>query len=238
MGIFDFFKVASPHQKLSVLLEKASCATKEGKHYDAVSYYKEAETIMHNIDGGNNEFAVKLYYLLADSYRLTGQTKNAETEIKKAYKIDAKDESTLLSYGWIKLELDEYEEAIDLLNSCISLNPEKSEGYFYRGVCYAELSKLDLALEDFTKHLEIETESEEGFFNVGKTYQRMKKYEKAIEFYDKAIVIEPLYSNAYISRGNCRIELGQKEKACVDYQQALDLGDEKVSENINEYCKN
>jgi tetratricopeptide (TPR) repeat protein len=238
MGILDIFKTQSPQQKLSTFLEKANWAVKEDKHNDAISYYKEAILQLQSIDSENIDLAVNLHYLLADSYRLTGQTKNAETEIIKAYKIDNNNESTLLSYGWIKLELNEYEEAIDLLNRCINLNPEKSEGYFYRGVCYAELGKLNLALEDFTKNLDIETESEEGFFNVGKTYERLKKYLKAIEFYDKAIAMEPLYSDAYISRGNCRIELGQKEKACEDYHQALELGDERVKENINEYCKN
>lgn len=238
MGIFDIFKTQSPQQKYFLLLEKARWEVKEYNHSAALSFYREAESLLTNFDEDYIKIAIAFYYLIADSYRLTGQTQHAETEIKKAYDLDPTNEYTLLSYGWIKIDMEEYEEAIDLLNNCISLNPEESEGYFYRGVCYAELGKLDIALEDFIKNLEVETESEEGFFNVGKTYERMKNYEKAIEYYDKAIALEPLYSDAYVSRGNCRIELGQKGKACEDYQQALELGEEKVKENIKEYCKN
>ena len=64
-----------------------------------------------------------------------------------------------------------------------------------------------------------------------------KKIDEAIGFYNKAIEIEPLYSGAYVSRGNCRIEIGEKKMACEDYQQALNLGDKKVKENIIEFCK-
>lgn len=238
MGIFDIYKTQSPQQKYFSLLEKAGWEVKEDKHAAALSYYREAESLLTNFNEDYNKIAIAFYYLFADSYRLTGQTKKAETEIKKAYDLDSGNEYTLLSYGWIKLELEEYKEAIDLLDSCIRLNPENSEGYFYRGVCYIELGKLELALVDFIKSTEINPKYKEGFFNVGKTYQRMKKHEEAIPFYDKAIALEPLYSGAYVSRGVCNIELGQKEKACTDFKQALDLGDEKVQANINEFCKN
>ncbi|MBV8389544.1 MAG: tetratricopeptide repeat protein, partial [Mucilaginibacter sp.] len=72
---------------------------------------------------------------------------------------------------------------------------------------------------------------------LGDAHQDLQEFELAIEFYDKAISLNDKNSAAFVNRGNCKVELGLNVEGCKDYNRALELGDTRVQENIDEYCK-
>lgn len=235
MNIFDLIKSQFAGNNIQDLLLLASNAREGDNHELAIHYFKAIKKVL-NERKSDEKLIENISYLLADSYRLIKKLDDAEEEIKIAYSINPENETTLLNYSWIKIDKEEYNKAIKLLDKAISLNSDNSEGYFYRGVCYGQLRELPLALADFEKSVVIKPESEEGLYNIGYVYQQLEDYKTAIEYYNKAIEIAPLYTSAYVSRGNSRIKLGQKELACADFHQALELGEIRVKENIDEFC--
>ena len=235
MKIFDLIKSQFAGNNIQDLLHLATNAREDENHELAIHHFKAIKKVLSETKS-DETLTEMISYLLADSLRIIKKFDEAEEEINIAYSINPENESTLLNYSFIKSDKDEFDKAIEFLNTAIALNPDNSEGYYYRGVCYGTLGQLDLALLDFKKSIEINPESEEGHYSLGYSYQKLEDYTNAIKYYDKVIEIAPLYADAYVSRGNCRIKLGLKDLACADFHQALDLGENRVKENIDEYC--
>lgn len=235
MNIFNFIKSLFTDNNIPKLLDLLSNAIEEDNHELIIKYCYSIKNLP-NKENSEKNLIEYISFVLADSLRKTNKLDDAEKEIQIAYSINPKNESYLLHYSWIKMDKEEFEKAIEFLNIAISLNPNYSEGYFFRGVCYGKLNMLTNALNDFEKSISISPESEEDYYNIGYIYHKMGDYSSAIEYFNKAIKINPIYTSAFVSRGNSRIMLGQKELACNDFHQALNLGEKKVQENIDEYC--
>lgn len=234
MKIFNALKSLFIGNNIPELLELLSNAIENDNHELILKYCYSIKKLIDKNNSDNNLIEYTSF-VLANSLRKTNKLDEAEKEIQIAYSINPENESYLLNYSWIKMEKDEFEKAIEFLNIAISLNPKNSEGYFYRGVCYGKLNMLVNALADFKKSISISPESED-YYNIGYVYHKMEDYSNAIEYFNKAINTDPIYASAYVARGNSRIKLNEKELACRDFHRALELGEKRVQENIDEFC--
>lgn len=234
MNIFKFIKSLFTDNNIPKRLDFLSKAIEEDNHELIIKYCYSIKKLL-NKENSEKNLIEYISFVLANSLSKTNKLDDAEKEIQIAYSINPKNESYLLNYSWIKMDKEEFEKAIEFLNIAISLNPENSEGYFYRGICYGKLNIFTKALADFEKSILISPESD-SYYNIGYVYHRMKDYSNAIEYFNNAININPIYASAYVARGNSRIKLGQKELACRDFHRALELGEKRVQENIDEFC--
>ena len=53
----------------------------------------------------------------------------------------------------------------------------------------------------------------------------------------KSIELDPNNDNAYVNRGLAYFYLKQMNSACRDWQKASDMGNEKATEAVEQYCK-
>ena len=86
---------------------------------------------------------------------------------------------------------DKYDEAINVLNEVITMNPNSDKAYYRRGSIYYSLKKYDKALEDGLKSIEAEKNNPMGLHEpdvyrfVSKCYEKLGNKEKAREYYAK-----------------------------------------------------
>ena len=121
--------------------------------------------------------------------------------------------------------LDDLDTAITTLSEAIELNPDLSEAYFKRGVCYHLLGEDRMAIADFVQSANTNANFEDPRANLweGFTYAKLGEYHEAIRAYGKAISASDRYTPAFVNRGLAYMKLGQYDKAVADFNEAIRL---------------
>ncbi|MCA9403503.1 MAG: tetratricopeptide repeat protein [Candidatus Omnitrophica bacterium] len=127
------------------------------------------------------------------------------------------------SLGIAYLQRDQPAEALDNLDTAISLNPQAYKAVGNRGLALTKLGRLDEALRDYNRALDLKPGSAITFNNRGDLYRRLGKDDLALQDYDRAISLRPAYAQAYVNRGVLYGQSGQPELALADFTRAIAL---------------
>lgn len=239
MGLLNNIKLMFAGDDLTDLVLLAN-KERENRNYSlAIKYQLRIKSIVKNYPNSKEAVEVKVsnYYLLVNDYLNIKQIDKAEKEVIEAYQLFPQNSKILLAYILVLFDKNEFAEALLIADKLLMNFPNNSDALYYRGVCYGKLGEPKKSLDDFLKVAEKEPDFCETQFNIGTSYEKLKNYKEAITYYTKAIELDPLYAEAYASRGNCNKETNQKEKACKDFHKAFELGEVKIKEMIDEYCK-
>jgi tetratricopeptide (TPR) repeat protein len=138
--------------------------------------------------------------------------------------------------------LNQYNEAISIVNTAINLFPDSLTLIFNRGVEKIYLGDFTGALIDLNTAIEsnkLDSEDVSTAYRFrGNLYFEQRNIDKAIIDLNTALSFNPKDEFALAKRGNCYREKGLKEKACEDFRKAADLGLISEYEIIKEYCNN
>lgn len=78
-----------------------------------------------------------------------------------------------------KLNLDDYDGAIQDFSQAIDLNPNYFHAYTYRGIAYNNLRKYDEALKDYAEAISLDPTAAYVYANRGITEAETGDYEAA-----------------------------------------------------------
>lgn len=108
------------------------------------------------------------------------------------------------------------EEAINIYDKAIELNPTVAQVYFNRGACKGNNFDFDGAIKDYDKAIELKPEYMEAYGNRGNAK-----------------------INMFTSKGNLNPTPEQAESACEDFHKAVSLGDKTIGteDMIFIHCK-
>ncbi|MDQ3191322.1 MAG: tetratricopeptide repeat protein [Bacteroidota bacterium] len=109
------------------------------------------------------------------------------------------------------------QEAIELFDKAIELNPTVAYVYFARGTAYSNIFDYNRAIEDYDKALKIDPDYFEVYVNRASAK-----------------------INQFTSKGNLNPTTEQTQSACEDLYKAKELGDKSIAtkDMIYMYCKN
>ncbi|MEX0987195.1 MAG: tetratricopeptide repeat protein [Bacteroidales bacterium] len=138
--------------------------------------------------------------------------------------------------GSVKMVLGDYEGAITDYNRAIQLDAGLYLAYNNRGYASYQLGMLDTAMVDFTKAVELYPGFMEARMNASSVYAKKGELEIALDLLNEVITIHPGVGILYLNRGLVKEMSGDIIGACEDWQMALDLGEEKATEFLEE-CK-
>lgn len=144
----------------------------------------------------NIDFQLKLYDLKID---IEYNNKDSEKVLADCQKlIDSKEIADIdkhFAYVFKAYELwnaGKYEEAIEIFDFCISINPNKSQNYYDKANCLCHIRKYEEAKEVFEMAVnlyrtEYNVEPNNYNFEKGFCYELAKQDALALKFYNKAI---------------------------------------------------
>lgn len=127
--------------------------------------------------------------------------------------VDAQEVETLTRYRRIKLaeeyfeqgmqsfEKDKYEQAINALETSVSLDPNNYLAYFYLGNSYENILNYDKALLNFNLSLGLRPDFAESLFSRAYLYYKTGKYEKAADDFRALLTLPPGETQAIYYRG-------------------------------------
>ena len=118
--------------------------------------------------------------------------------------------------------IGKYDEAIQMLQKAIQLNPNCSYMHSNLGLQYRHRDKIDDAIQCFEKSLSIE-ESHLTWGMLGGCYGEKRNLEEAEKCFLKAIEIKPDFANAHVDLANVYHFKGEWEKAWPEYEWRHDV---------------
>jgi len=148
------------HMNLGILY-----AAKKDKK--AILYYQNALKIKNN--------SIEALYALGKFYQDIDSFDIAITEYYKILNQVPDHKSTNYNLGYIYYIKADFNKAAQFFSTAISKQPDYTDAYYGRGLCYNQTGKTDLAEKDFMKVLQLDA----GYNLAEKELKKMKRKKKS-----------------------------------------------------------
>src|SRR5581483_4132609 len=96
-----------------------------------------------------------------------------------------------INLGNTYLTLERYQEAIDLYNEALVLEPHSATVYNNRALAYTSLGAYENALVDYQQTIALQPDFAEAYTSRGTVYAYLHRYEEALADYNKAYELFP-----------------------------------------------
>ena len=128
-------------------------------------------------------------YLYAKNNDITKAVESWE----KAYKIDSRDEKTLINLGWAYEKLGKKEKALDKILKSIQIEPFNSENYYAAGRIQSDLESFENAIESLEQSIKLDPEFGDAYYRLGIVYDNLNQGSDAIS---NILIAEIIYHKA------------------------------------------
>ncbi|TRU05080.1 MAG: serine protease [Microcystis sp. Msp_OC_L_20101000_S702] len=118
--------------------------------------------------------------------------------------------------------LENYEQALTVINQAISLFPNNPNHYNEKLAVLDQLKRYDEGLAAINQAINLAPRAA-WYVNRGFLYYNQQKYELASDDYNKAIEINPNFAEAYNNRGLLYYNQQKYELALADYSKAIEI---------------
>lgn len=235
-----------------VFIQKATIASKTGKHKDAIEFLKVALKY--------TDEKVDVWSLMGMEFLYLDDYENARLNFAKCLDVDFEDYSALYNIVYCFDMEKEHESAIKYLNSYIDRNPycevawhqlgrqyfmldmfkealtafdyavliDESfiGGYLEKAKTLEELGEFKQAIDNYMITLELDDPTAFAFVRIGECYERLGEYENAITFYKRGVHEDPLLDRGWILLTNLYYELKNYQKASYYIAKALKIDED------------
>jgi tetratricopeptide (TPR) repeat protein len=168
-------------------------------------------------------FDIDAYEIIIDHYMEKLKFKKALTAVN--YAIDQFPFSTdLISIkAQVLSNLQQYDEALELLECTRSLHPTDPEVYLSIGSILSLQGKHQEAIQVYEHILSFnEEDRDDVYYNIGLAYQSLEEYDNAIEYYKKSIDENITHEGSLYELAFCLDVVGQLENSLSYYRKFID----------------
>jgi len=121
--------------------------------------------------------------------------------------------------------INRLEEAIQIYDTVVKMEPSNAYVYADRGATKASLNRISDAEKDYSLALQINNRLPVVLCNRGAMYIKLKRYNDSLQDYNNAISIDPSLARAYFELGTLKVAyLDDFENGMEDLIKAADLG--------------
>lgn len=157
-----------------------------------------------------------------------GNSADAKTQFFKAATLGANKNTEVMrktAEAYINADNKSLDEAINLLNTAIKIEPKNAENHLLMGDALLEKNPTEggPAIKEYDKFTELNPKSPKGILRAGKLYQRGRNYQLALDLYKKAQELDPTFAPAYREKAELYHLAGQKANAVESYKKYLEL---------------
>ena len=139
----------------------------------------------------------------------------------------------LLVLGNAHYYMNRYQDAKNIFDQLLKLNPDDVTILFNRGTAYANLGKYEEALADFNRYLELKPDNAAALSNRGGVYKYLERYEEAFADFNRSLKLKPDDAIALANRGGVNVDLEKYAEALVDLNRALEITPNKYVALVN-----
>ena len=134
----------------------------------------------------------------------------------------------MLSAGLIALRQNKNNEALQIFEKILEIDPTNSMAWNNKGVALRKLKKIEEAIECFNKALSIEPKLIRAMINKARALKMQKKFDLALFVYEDILEIEPKNEEALEESNRVRTILTRQAKATQEEQAELKEEERKL----------
>lgn len=196
-----------------IFIQRANIWSKRDQHDKAVEELKIA--LKYTDDLADVYNLIGMEYLFMDNLEL------AKENFILCLEEDIEEQSSLYNVVYCFEFLDQYQEAIDYLNTYIDRNPYSEIAWHQKGRLHYGLKEYENAIQAFDYATIIDDEFMGAYMEKAKAFERLKKYDEAIESYLRTIELDDATSYALLRIGKCYERIGNKVLALKYYNKTV-----------------
>jgi tetratricopeptide (TPR) repeat protein len=126
------------------------------------------------------------------------------------------------NYAKICIDEGRIEEAEQLLNRALEIDPEYSDAFTNRGIIYHRRKQMDRAIQNATEALRWNPMNPSAWNNRGNAFIELKLFYKAEQDFSKLVSLNPRGVEGYYGRANTHYLAGQPAKALTDIDAVIE----------------
>jgi tetratricopeptide (TPR) repeat protein len=169
-----FEKLLNEGESAEVYYNIGYVKTAQGQYPEAIDAFRKATQL--------DRLFAKAFEAMGRAYKELGQPEEAEQCLNKAAEI--------------YLSSEREDQAEEILNEILEVNPDTINVYNTMGVLYRKKGDYPTALKNYEKALKIHPEEPNIHYNIGRIHIEMKNLDKAKSCFNKAIALDPGFKEA------------------------------------------
>src|SRR5215212_6298246 len=125
---------------------------------------------------------------------------------------------------------DQDDEAVQVFQEAVRLDPDLAEGHFRLGLGYESLGKREeaeaeykKAVEAYKKYFQEKRDDPEAHYALGQTYANLGQYSEAIREYKEATKLKEDDPDIYYDLGVAHTKLAQYDAAAAAFSKSLEI---------------
>jgi tetratricopeptide (TPR) repeat protein len=210
------------------------------------SYMKDYDRALKDID-----YSISLRPTVAASYCLRstiniyrGNTDGAIQDVRLLKLYFPGDHQTHEWYGWAAKQFlnqghtvfkTSWERAIAAYDAALEINPQYAEAYYWRGVAYSRLKRMDLAYSDMISAVKYDPRNFESYRMLDYILASQQKWSEIIDHWNQFLSLEPQNADAYFERAGTYRHKGDMKNAIADLRKACSLGKQEACKILKQY---
>ncbi|MBB5269748.1 tetratricopeptide repeat protein [Algibacter amylolyticus] len=200
----------------------------EPKNLDAYFYRATAKNDLGDYSGAIVDYSkIIIVEPDADTYYNRGNSKyslkdftGAKVDYAKAYMLDENFIDALYSLACVKLDLGEFDRAIDDFTTIIKQVPDNPNIYALRAIAYKAVEKNTAAVEDYSMAIALDP-SADNYYNRGAFLMDIKYFEEAQSDLTRSLRLNRNNAFGYFYRGASNLFLGAFDNSISDFTKAI-----------------
>lgn len=145
----------------------------------------------------------------------SGDVELAKKNYREVLELDPKDTKVMLQLGALLYEEKKYEEAIDLMDKIIAIEPTNLEAISQKAFAFDSMGESEKAFEAYSSALEQNPDSPDLIFNLGRLYYMRDDFTSAIEQFKNVLNISPDDYEATLNIGNAYLSVAEEFMAPI-----------------------
>jgi tetratricopeptide (TPR) repeat protein len=158
-------------------------------------------------------------FLLQDK----GDLKNALIEQLKVAELRPNEYSSYVNLYNIYVEMENWENALDVAQKAVRLAPEKAEAYYNLAFPLRKLRDKQGAIKAFENSLRLNPKDTNAWINLGVTHEELKDPISAKKAYEEALKVNSEYVPAIYYLAELEVDEGRIDNAIKLFQKAIDV---------------
>ncbi|MCF8142764.1 MAG: YcaO-like family protein [Deltaproteobacteria bacterium] len=169
----------------SVGMFTAKLIAEKGNPEWAVSELKQMDRMLPD------KYYVKFF--LGLSYMEQNDLSNSLAALQKALELEPNDEDRVSIYAYLGAclkDLEQYGEAIEILEKAAQIDDERPDVYNLLGFCHFKQKAHEKAISAFRKVIELNPASAIDYANIASNYRDLGERDKAVQYYKLALELD------------------------------------------------
>lgn len=188
-----------------IYIQKANIRSKQDNHIEAIELLNKALAISNE----NSD----IYSLIGMEYLFLDDYVSAKNSFIECLNEDYEDYSALYNVIYCFDFLEDFDGAIEFLNSYLDKNPYCEVAWHQLGKQFMNKEMYKEALASFDFAIYSDDNFIGAYLEKGKVLEKLKRYNEAIENYEITLELDDPTSFAFLRIGKCHEKLGNLELA-------------------------